>query len=69
MIHKAASWCASCKKMERKTFRDPEIRNILTNDFVFLSYRVDADAENRLLKMRLDLLQPKGLPAVIILEP
>ncbi len=65
----SASWCASCKKMERKTFRDPEIRNILTNDFVFLNYRVDADAENRLLKMRLDLLQPKGLPAVIILEP
>ena len=55
--------------MERKTFRDPEIRNILTTDFVFLNYRVDADAENRLLKIRLDLLQPKGLPAVIILEP
>ena len=65
----SASWCASCKKMERKTFRDPEIRNILTNDFVFLNYRVDADAESRLLKIRLDLLQPKGLPAVIILEP
>lgn len=65
----SASWCASCKKMERKTFRDPEIRNILTSDFVFLNYRVDADAENRLLKIRLDLLQPKGLPAVIILEP
>ncbi|MBO7434652.1 thioredoxin family protein [bacterium] len=65
----SASWCASCKKMERKTFRDPEIRNILTNDFVFLNYRVDADAESKLLKMRLDLLQPKGLPAVIILEP
>ncbi len=64
----SASWCASCKKMERKTFRDPEIRNILTNDFVFLNYRVDADAESEELKKELDLLQPKGLPAVIILE-
>ena len=64
----SASWCASCKKMERKTFRDPEIRNILTTDFVFLNYRVDADAESEELKKELDLLQPKGLPAVIILE-
>ena len=65
----SATWCASCKKMDRKTFRDPEVRKVLTNDFVFLSFTTDLKAENEDLKNALDTLKPQGLPAVIILEP
>ena len=69
VVDMSATWCASCKKMDRKTFRDPEVRKVLTNDFVFLSFTTDLKAENEDLKNALDTLKPQGLPAVIILEP
>jgi len=69
LVDLSATWCASCKKMDRKTFRDPSVRKVLTNDFVFLSFTTDLKAESEDLKNALDTLKPQGLPAVIILEP
>lgn len=41
-----AKWCGYCRKMEREVFSDPEVINMLNNDFV--SVKVDGDSKNEL---------------------
>lgn len=41
-----AKWCGYCRKMERETFSQQNIIDILNNDFVAI--KVDGDSENEL---------------------
>lgn len=41
-----AKWCGYCKKMERETFSQQSVIDILNNDFV--AVKVDGDSENEL---------------------
>jgi thioredoxin:protein disulfide reductase len=61
-----ADWCIECKRLERNTFADPGIQNVL-RDFVLL--RADltaADAEDNALLQRFGLVGP---PAVLMFTP
>ena len=46
MVNFTTTWCGYCKKMNRTTFVDSEIVNILNNDFI--SIKVDGDSQNEL---------------------
>jgi len=46
MVNFTTTWCGYCKKMNRTTFIDSEIVNILNNDFV--SIKVDGDSQTEL---------------------
>ena len=39
-------WCGYCKKMERTTFKEPEIISMLANNFI--AVKVDGDSKNEL---------------------
>ncbi len=41
-----AKWCGYCKKMDRTTFKEPEIISMLANNFV--AVRVDGDSKKEL---------------------
>jgi thioredoxin-related protein len=41
------SWCNYCKMMENSTFKNPEIINLLNNDFYFIS--LDAESKEEIL--------------------
>jgi len=41
-----AKWCGYCKKMDKTTFIEPDVVNMLNNDFI--SVRVDGDSEKEL---------------------
>jgi thiol:disulfide interchange protein DsbD len=67
MLDFYADWCVSCKEMERYTFSDPKVRQILSS-FVLLQADVTAnDAEDQtLLQGRLGL---PGPPAILFYGP
>lgn len=39
------SWCNYCKMMENSTFKNPEIINLLNNDFYFISLDAESKEE------------------------
>ncbi|MCP4703755.1 MAG: DUF255 domain-containing protein [candidate division Zixibacteria bacterium] len=43
MINFTTSWCGYCKKMNRTTFKDPEVVKLLNNEFV--SIKVDCESK------------------------
>lgn len=53
------SWCNYCKMMENSTFKNPEIINLLNNDFYFISLDAESKEEihfnNHIFKFK-----PKG---------
>lgn len=63
-----AEWCIDCLRMERSTFRDPEIRALLGERFVALRIDVtDAgDPQSRALKQRFGVYGP---PAMLFFDP
>ncbi len=65
MVDFYADWCIDCKRLERKTFSDPEVRRILA-DVVWLQVDVtDNDAQDRALLRRFGLFGP---PAVLFFD-
>ncbi|MFN9717524.1 MAG: thioredoxin family protein [Planctomycetota bacterium] len=55
-----ASWCVYCKRMEKTTFTDPQVAQLIREGFV--AVRVDADQNKALVTD----LQIKGLPAILV---
>jgi thioredoxin-related protein len=51
-----AEWCAYCRDMDRKTFKDPSVIGTLNRDFIPI--RVDSDREQAAAA----LFRVKGLP-------
>ena len=62
-----ASWCKNCLKMEKTTFRDPEVTQRLES-FVKLKYEADNIREPA-VKAVLDHFDVMGLPTYIVLRP
>lgn len=58
-----ADWCGYCKKMERETFTQPAVAEVVNTGFV--PVLVDADKHKDLVKH----LKIRGLPAILIVSP
>ena len=63
LIEFTADWCVYCKKMEKTTFKDPQVVQRISRDF--LAVQVDADRNKALVKD----LGIKGLPAILVVSP
>jgi thioredoxin-related protein len=46
LVNFTAKWCGYCKKMNKTTFKNPDVVRMLNNDFV--SVKVDGDSKNEL---------------------
>jgi thioredoxin:protein disulfide reductase len=62
-----ASWCKNCTAMEATTFRDPEVRKLLTK-FVLVKYQAEKPEEPA-TKRLLDRFGVVGLPTYVVLAP
>ncbi|MDD9857965.1 MAG: protein-disulfide reductase DsbD [Gammaproteobacteria bacterium] len=67
MLEYYADWCVDCTRMEKTTFRDPRVADILRRDFVALKVDVTdpRDAHGKALKKRFDVFGP---PAVLFFD-
>lgn len=57
-----AAWCAFCVKMDKETFPDPKVRDLIKKYYV--PVRIDADEKPKLL----DEFNVAGLPTIVILD-
>ncbi|MBN2830117.1 MAG: thioredoxin family protein, partial [Candidatus Cloacimonetes bacterium] len=62
-----ASWCSSCKEMDRTTFKDEGVISALKN-YEFIKYYAEKPSESP-TKEIMEMFGVKGLPTYIILEP
>jgi len=62
-----ASWCKSCLKMEKTTFKDPDVRRRLES-YVKIKYRAE-DPGDDAVKAVLDHFKIIGLPTYVVLVP
>lgn len=62
-----ASWCKSCLKMEKTTFKDPDVRRRL-EPYVKVKYRAE-DPSDDAAKAVLDHFRVIGLPTYVVLVP
>ncbi len=62
-----ASWCSSCKEMDRSTFKDDGVIETLKK-YEFIKYYAEKPS-NSPAKEVMNLFSVKGLPTYIILEP
>jgi thiol:disulfide interchange protein len=62
-----ASWCSSCKEMDRSTFKDEGVIEALGN-YEFIKYYAEKPSESP-TKEIMEMYGVKGLPTYIILEP
>ncbi len=52
-LHFFADWCAACKTMEEKTFKDPQVIALLNENFIAIRINVDRDrATSNLFRVR-----------------
>lgn len=59
----AARWCTFCKRMDGRTFADPQIVQMVNLSFV--PVRLDFDAEQRIARV----LEVRSLPCSVVLSP
>ena len=62
-----ASWCSSCKEMDRTTFKDEEVIETLKK-YEFIKYYAEKPNDSP-AKEIMEMFDVKGLPTYIILEP
>ena len=67
MLEYYANWCADCVRMERSTFSDPRVLELISQHFVSLQVDVTdpSDPDQRELKKRFDVFGP---PAVLFFD-
>jgi thioredoxin-related protein len=63
LLEFTASWCVYCKRMEKTTFTDAAVSELISSRFV--AVRVDADKHKDLVKQ----LEVRGLPAILVVSP
>jgi len=62
MVYFWASWCQFCEKFETETLPNPEVKKILTNDYVLVAIDLD---ENRAIANKYGVSYP---PNIIFLD-
>jgi thiol:disulfide interchange protein len=62
-----ASWCKNCLRMEKNTFRDPNVTRRL-EPYVRLKFRAEK-MDDPEVKPVLDRLEVLGLPTYVVLQP
>ena len=62
-----ATWCTDCNLMEKKTFSDPEVRQVLSKDFVLIQPDVTDQYDDRTQPMK-DRFKVFGPPAMIFID-
>lgn len=62
-----ASWCKSCVKMKKTTFSDSKVKEKLSK-VLFIPFQAE-DIQDKELSRILSILDVKGLPSILILEP
>jgi len=62
-----ADWCVSCVKMEKKTFADPGVRKVMSDQYIALQVDVTdpGDSAARALKSRYGVFGP---PAILFID-
>lgn len=61
MVDIWATWCTPCKQMEKTTFANPEVREVLAKNFTTIKVDVSTTgAESTALLKRFDLAGPPG---------
>jgi thiol:disulfide interchange protein DsbD len=60
MLDFYADWCVSCKEMERFTFSDATVRNMLNSATLLKADVTRNDADDRALLQRFNLFGPPG---------
>ena len=57
-----ADWCITCKQMEYRTFADPKVKPVLTDQFVFIQADVtDNDSADKMLMQHFGVVAPPSV--------
>lgn len=60
-----AEWCEACKKLDATTFKSPEVRATLANDFILLKFDLtELDAKSEEIQKKYEV---QSLPTLILL--
>ena len=62
-----ASWCTSCKAMDKTTFKDPQVVQKLQG-FEFIKYQMEDPSQDEAAEVR-EYFQVQGLPAYVVMRP
>lgn len=61
----SATWCGTCRTMDRKVFSDPEVKRFLTDEVIYV--RIDEkDADANEFAKAYDV---RGYPTIMLLNP
>lgn len=62
-----ATWCTNCKAMDQTTLKEPEVKELLKNEYVFIKFQAES-VNDKTIKAVLDHYNVIGLPTFIILN-
>ena len=62
-----ASWCTSCKAMDKTTFKDAQVVKKLQG-FEFIKYQMEDPSQDEAAELR-EYFSVQGLPAYVVLQP
>lgn len=66
-IDTSAEWCVACQELEEYTFSDPEVAEILKDQFVLVQLDFTKNnAENKAARKALNVI---GMPTLIVMDP
>jgi len=68
LLYFGASWCKACRMMEARTFRDPDVKKALDEDFIVVRIYAERPEEPATAEL-LRAFRVQGLPVSLILEP
>ena len=61
MLDFYADWCVSCKEMEKYTFSDPSVQQVLSNTVLLQANVTDNDAIDKALMKRFGIIGPPSI--------
>lgn len=63
LLQVSASWCPHCQRMQRETYTDPDLMNLISEQFVAIA--VDADQQRDFVEQ----MNIQSLPTTLIVAP
>ena len=68
IIDFTAAWCSPCRKMDRITFRHPDIVRLSRNELFFVQVDLTHSTDPSVDRL-LDRFKVKGVPTILFLDP